>query len=106
MPGDETLEHTPIAKADGDALIVENWNDDREAVLAYGDGIQRRIRTELHKRSHSGFLFDAFVVRMTFVPAVMTLLGKSAWYMPKWLDKILPKFDIEGEALEKKEDIA
>lgn len=48
-----------------------------------------------------GVLFDAFVVRMTFVPAVMTLLGKSAWYMPKWLDKILPKFDIEGEALNK-----
>lgn len=53
-----------------------------------------------------GVLFDAFVVRMTFVPAVMTLLGKSAWYMPKWLDKILPKFDIEGEALSKKEDAA
>ncbi|BCN28894.1 MMPL family transporter [Anaeromicropila herbilytica] len=48
-----------------------------------------------------GVLFDAFVVRMTFVPAVMTLLGKSAWYMPKWLDKILPKFDIEGETLDK-----
>ncbi|WP_035795516.1 MMPL family transporter [Clostridium akagii] len=48
-----------------------------------------------------GVLFDAFVVRMTFVPAVMTLLGKSAWYMPKWLDKILPKFDIEGENINK-----
>lgn len=53
-----------------------------------------------------GVLFDAFVVRMTLVPAVMTLLGKSAWYMPKWLDKILPKFDIEGEAIREKEKIA
>lgn len=53
-----------------------------------------------------GVLFDAFVVRMTFVPAVMTLLGKSAWYMPKWLDKILPKFDIEGEALNKDKEEA
>lgn len=53
-----------------------------------------------------GVLFDAFIVRMTFVPAVMTLLGKSAWYMPKWLDKILPKFDIEGESINKGKDIA
>ncbi|MDT8717767.1 MMPL family transporter [Clostridium sp. 19966] len=53
-----------------------------------------------------GVLFDAFVVRMTFVPAVMTLFGKSAWYMPKWLDRLLPKFDIEGEALAKEENIA
>ncbi|MCR3757536.1 MMPL family transporter [Clostridium felsineum] len=53
-----------------------------------------------------GVLFDAFVVRMTFVPAIMSLLGKSAWYMPKWLNRILPKFDIEGEALNKERDIA
>ncbi|MBQ4869247.1 MMPL family transporter [Priestia megaterium] len=46
-----------------------------------------------------GVLFDAFVVRMTLVPAVMTLLGKSAWYLPKWLDKSLPTVDIEGESL-------
>jgi len=46
-----------------------------------------------------GVLFDAFIVRMTLVPAVMTLLGKSAWYLPKWLDKLLPNIDIEGESL-------
>lgn len=44
-----------------------------------------------------GILVDAFVVRMTFVPAVMTLLGKSAWWLPKWLDRILPHVSIEGE---------
>ncbi|MET1030992.1 MMPL family transporter [Domibacillus tundrae] len=48
-----------------------------------------------------GVLFDAFVVRMTIVPAVMTLMGKSAWYLPKWLDKILPNIDIEGETIMK-----
>lgn len=48
-----------------------------------------------------GVLFDAFVVRMTIVPAVMTLMGKSAWYLPKWLDKILPNIDVEGEAIMK-----
>lgn len=48
-----------------------------------------------------GVLFDAFVVRLAIVPAVMTLLGKSAWYFPKWLDKILPNLDIEGETIMK-----
>jgi len=46
-----------------------------------------------------GVLVDAFLVRMTLVPAVMTLLGKSGWYLPKWLDKILPDVDIEGAKL-------
>lgn len=44
-----------------------------------------------------GILIDAFLVRMTIVPAVMTLLGASAWWLPKWLDKILPRISIEGE---------
>jgi RND superfamily putative drug exporter len=44
-----------------------------------------------------GILVDAFVVRMTFVPAVMALLGKSAWWLPKWLNRILPRWSIEGE---------
>ncbi|KON88075.1 hypothetical protein AF332_15490 [Sporosarcina globispora] len=44
-------------------------------------------------------LFDAFVVRLTLVPAVMTLMGKAAWYLPKWLDNILPKIDVEGESI-------
>jgi membrane protein YdfJ len=46
-----------------------------------------------------GVLFDAFIVRMTIVPAVMILMGKTAWYLPKWLDKILPRIDIEGESI-------
>jgi RND superfamily putative drug exporter len=45
----------------------------------------------------AGILVDAFLVRMTFVPAVMTLLGKSAWWLPKWLDNRLPHISIEGE---------
>ncbi len=44
-----------------------------------------------------GILIDAFIVRMTIVPAVMTLLGKSAWWIPKWLDKRLPHVSIEGD---------
>ncbi|AZI57068.1 MMPL family transporter [Nakamurella antarctica] len=46
-----------------------------------------------------GVLIDAFVVRMTLVPAAMTLLGNAAWYLPKWLQKSLPNVDIEGEKL-------
>ena len=43
--------------------------------------------------------FDAFVVRMTLMPAVLTLLGDKAWWLPRWLDRILPNVDVEGEAL-------
>ncbi|MET7934422.1 MMPL family transporter [Streptomyces sp. NPDC005322] len=46
-------------------------------------------------------LFDAFVVRMAIVPAVLALLGKSAWWLPRWLDKALPNVDVEGEGLRK-----
>jgi RND superfamily putative drug exporter len=42
---------------------------------------------------------DAFVVRMTIVPAVMALLGRSAWWLPRWLDRLLPDVDVEGEKL-------
>jgi uncharacterized membrane protein YdfJ with MMPL/SSD domain len=46
-----------------------------------------------------GVLADAFVVRMTLVPAVMTLLGDTAWKLPRRLDRIVPELDIEGEGL-------
>ncbi|MES4900930.1 MULTISPECIES: MMPL family transporter [unclassified Streptomyces] len=48
--------------------------------------------------------FDAFIVRMTIVPAVLALLGKSAWWLPRWLDKALPNVDVEGEGLRKQLD--
>ncbi|ANB04532.1 hypothetical protein SAM40697_0570 [Streptomyces ambofaciens] len=46
-------------------------------------------------------LFDAFVVRMAIVPAVLALLGTKAWWLPKWLDRLLPNVDVEGEKLHK-----
>ncbi|WP_406061679.1 MMPL family transporter [Micromonospora sp. NBC_00860] len=46
-----------------------------------------------------GVAIDAFVVRMTIVPAVMSLLGDRAWWLPRWLDRALPNVDIEGEGL-------
>lgn len=45
--------------------------------------------------------FDAFVVRMALVPAVLALLGRAAWWLPKWLQRALPNVDVEGEQLQK-----
>ncbi|AKK10150.1 putative RND superfamily drug exporter [Corynebacterium uterequi] len=51
-------------------------------------------------------LFDAFFVRMGLVPATMFIMGRATWWMPRWLDRILPNIDVEGTALEKKfEDV-
>ncbi|MEV2210871.1 MMPL family transporter [Streptomyces sp. NPDC050997] len=47
-------------------------------------------------------LFDAFVVRMAIVPAVLALLGHKAWWLPGWLDRLLPRVDVEGEALSRR----
>ncbi|MFH8467232.1 MMPL family transporter [Streptomyces sp. NPDC017991] len=47
----------------------------------------------------SAVFFDAFVVRMAFVPAVLALLGKRAWWLPRRLDRLMPRVDVEGEAL-------
>jgi putative drug exporter of the RND superfamily len=41
---------------------------------------------------------DATVVRCLLVPAVMTLLGRASWWMPRWLDRILPRISVEGNA--------
>ena len=49
----------------------------------------------------AGIAIDAFLVRMTLVPAVMALLGQHAWWMPRWMHRVLPHFDIEGEAVER-----
>ncbi|WP_105033037.1 MMPL family transporter [Arthrobacter ruber] len=46
-----------------------------------------------------GVLLDAFVVRMTLVPAAMYLLGRRAWWLPAWLERILPDVDVEGAKL-------
>ncbi|MEU3571706.1 MMPL family transporter [Kitasatospora sp. NPDC036755] len=43
--------------------------------------------------------FDAFIVRMTVVPAVLALLGRRAWWLPRWLDRLIPDVDVEGSKL-------
>jgi putative drug exporter of the RND superfamily len=49
----------------------------------------------------TGILIDAFLVRMTLIPALMTVLDRHAWWLPRWLDRLLPDLDIEGASLEK-----
>ncbi|PZD96788.1 transporter [Paenibacillus sambharensis] len=46
-----------------------------------------------------GILIDAFFVRMALVPAVMALFGDKAWWLPRWLDRLLPNLDVEGDKL-------
>ncbi len=46
-----------------------------------------------------GVLVDAFVVRLSLVPAVMSFLGDRAWWLPRWLDRALPDVDLEGSRL-------
>jgi RND superfamily putative drug exporter len=47
----------------------------------------------------AGVAIDAFLVRMTLVPAVMSLLGDVAWKLPGWLDRVVPRVDVEGADL-------
>ena len=49
-----------------------------------------------------GVAVDAFIVRMTLVPAVLVLMGRHAWWLPRWLDRVLPEVDVEGAALHRK----
>lgn len=56
-----------------------------------------------------GVAVDAFLVRMTLTPAVLHLLGDRAWWIPRWLDRVLPDLDVEGSALRahvQREDVA
>jgi RND superfamily putative drug exporter len=43
-----------------------------------------------------GVAVDAFVVRMTLVPAVLALVGRRSWWLPAWLDRILPNLDTDA----------
>ncbi|MBW8762102.1 MAG: MMPL family transporter [Microbacterium sp.] len=54
----------------------------------------------------AGIAIDAFLVRMTLIPALMAILGERAWQIPSWLEKILPSVDIEGEAVERERHLS
>jgi RND superfamily putative drug exporter len=52
----------------------------------------------------AAILIDVLVVRMVVAPAVMTLLGDKAWWLPGWLDRLLPNISLEGELDEDREE--
>jgi hypothetical protein len=47
-----------------------------------------------------GVGIDAFLIRMTLIPALMSVLGSRPWWLPNWLARVIPRVDIEGVALE------
>jgi RND superfamily putative drug exporter len=47
----------------------------------------------------TAILVDATIVRMLLVPAAMSLLGRSAWWLPRWLDRVLPRLGVDGPAV-------
>jgi RND superfamily putative drug exporter len=49
-----------------------------------------------------GVLLDAFLIRMTLLPAVLTLARHGAWWLPRWLDRVLPDLDVEGARLRRR----
>jgi RND superfamily putative drug exporter len=53
----------------------------------------------------SAVLVDATIVRMLLVPATMELLGDANWWLPRWLDRLLPKISVEGHALERPAEV-
>ena len=66
------------------AFVLE---DDRSAQL-FGFGLAVAM------------LLDATIVRLLLVPAAMELLGEKNWWLPGWLDRVLPTIHIEGQALQ------
>jgi RND superfamily putative drug exporter len=68
-----------------------------------------RISKEFGLLLAIAILTDALIVRMTLVPAFLTMLGEKAWYIPRWLDRLLPDVTIEppheGEVRARIEDV-
>ena len=63
--------------------------------FAFMTGVDRTIK-EFGLALGLAIILDAFVIRLTLVPALMHLLDGKAWYIPRWLDKILPRLTIEA----------
>ena len=63
--------------------------------FAFLTGVDRTIK-EFGLALGLAIMFDAFIVRLTLVPALMHLLDRRAWWIPRWLDRILPRLTIEA----------
>ena len=78
------------------ALVVHNQGDKATTVSSaeQGDHGWESPDAKRLARPITDELVDAFVVRMTIVPAVMSLLDRAAWWLARWLDRILPRVDV------------
>ena len=65
---------------------------------------QDRVIKEFGIGLASAILVDATIVRLVLVPATMELLGDRNWWMPKWLDRLLPNLNVEGPAKQRVPD--
>jgi RND superfamily putative drug exporter len=60
--------------------------------------VDKRVIKEFGLGLAAAVIVDATIVRLALVPATMELLGRANWWMPRWLDRILPRVDVEGES--------
>ena len=93
----------------GVASVVDGFDQSSRVVVAaavimvsifsgfiFGDNVMIK---QMGFAMAAGILIDAFIVRLTLVPAVIAVLGEKAWWLPKWLDRLLPNLDVEGDKL-------
>jgi RND superfamily putative drug exporter len=68
-------------------------------ILVFGSFILggQRVIKEFGLGLAAGILIDAVVIRMTIVPALMFVLGKSNWWFPDWLDRMLPHLSVDAD---------
>ncbi|HEY0258806.1 MAG TPA: MMPL family transporter [Lacisediminihabitans sp.] len=91
--------------------VVEGLHSARPVVIAagiimitvfssfiFGDIVEARV---IGFGLAIGVLFDAFIVRLLLVPAALTLIAEKAWWLPRWLDRIMPNVDVEGAQLDR-----
>jgi uncharacterized membrane protein YdfJ with MMPL/SSD domain len=98
----EEFAHTGEAKPS----VIEGYGESARVVVAAGlimvgvfasfvfsdDVVTKEIGFALA----AGVIVDAFLVRLTLVPAAMALMGRTAWWLPRWLNRALPNVDVEG----------
>ena len=81
-------------------------SDTRRLLAAYDRLPYRARRTvkEFGLALASAVFLDALVVRCLLLPATLHLLGESTWWIPDWLDRVLPRLNVEGSPLEEPEE--
>ncbi len=64
--------------------------------LVHLEGTVKLIELPIEEKHVPNVFLDATLIRMVLVPATMSLVGRANWWLPGWLDRILPHLDLEG----------